>query len=50
MPPTLLSWSMTSEADVGGMDVEAEASHQYSIPHPPFPFSLPLPLGTRRTV
>jgi len=31
MPPILL-YSSTSVADVGGMAVEIEPSHQYSIP------------------
>ena len=31
MPPVLLCWSMTSEADVGGMTVEAEPFCQCSI-------------------
>ena len=31
MPPVLLFWSMMSEADVGGIAVEAEPSHQYSV-------------------
>jgi len=31
MPPVLLSWPITSEADVGGMVVEAKPSHQYSV-------------------
>jgi len=31
MPPVLLRWLMASEADVGGMAVEVEPSHQYSI-------------------
>ena len=31
MPPILLCWSSTSEADVGGMAVGAELSHQYSV-------------------
>ena len=31
IPPVLWCWSMTSEADGGGMAVEAEPSHQYSI-------------------
>ena len=31
MPPILLCWPMMSEADVGGMAVEVEPSHQYSI-------------------
>lgn len=31
MPPILLVWSMMSEAGVGGMAVEAEPSHQYSV-------------------
>ena len=30
MPPILLSWPSMSEADVGGMAVEVEPSHQYS--------------------
>ena len=30
-PPILLCQPVTSEADVGGMAVEAETSHQYSI-------------------
>ena len=32
IPPILLCWPMTSEADVGGTAREAEPSHQYSIP------------------
>ena len=32
-PLTLLLWPMTSEVDFGGMAVEAELSHQYSITH-----------------
>ena len=31
VPPILLCWSITSEADVGGVAVEAEPSHQYSV-------------------
>ena len=31
MPPVLLSWPMTSESDAGGMAVEVEPFHQYSI-------------------
>jgi len=31
MPPILLCWHITSEADVGGMAVEAEHSHQYPV-------------------
>ena len=31
MPPMFWCWSATSEADVGGMAVEVEPSHQYSI-------------------
>jgi len=31
MPPILLCWSATSEADGGGVVVEVELSHQYSI-------------------
>ena len=31
MPPILLSWSVMSEADVAGMAVEVEPSHQYSV-------------------
>ena len=31
MPPILLCWPVTSEADVGVMSVEVEPSHQYSI-------------------
>ena len=30
MPAILLHWPTVSEADVGGMAVEAEPSHQYS--------------------
>jgi len=30
MPPVLLSWPITSEADVGGMVVEAELSPSIS--------------------
>jgi len=29
--PMLLCWLMTSESDVGGMAVEVEPSHKYSI-------------------
>ena len=29
MPPTVLLWPTTSEADVGGMTMEVEPSHQY---------------------
>ena len=29
MPPILLCWPTTSEADVGGTAIEAEPSHQY---------------------
>ena len=32
MPPILFRWSTMSEADVGGMAVEVECSHQYSVP------------------
>ena len=32
MPPVLLSWPITSEADVGGSAVEVEPSHQYLVP------------------
>ena len=32
MPPILFSWPMTSEADVSGMAVRVEPSHQYSLP------------------
>ena len=31
MPPLVLCWPTMSEVDVGGMAVEAEASHQHSI-------------------
>ena len=31
MPPILLCWPTTSEANVGGIAVEAEPSHQYSV-------------------
>ena len=31
MPPVLLHWPTTSEADVGGMAAETESSCQYSI-------------------
>ena len=31
MPPILLCWSRTSEADGGGMTLKIEPSHQYSI-------------------
>ena len=31
MPPILLCWLTMSEVNVGGMAVEAEPSHQYSI-------------------
>jgi len=31
MPPILLCWPTTSEADASGMSVEAETSYQYSI-------------------
>jgi len=31
MPSILFCWPMMAEADVGGMAVEAEPSHQYSI-------------------
>ena len=31
MPSVLFYWSTISEADAGGMAVEAEPSHQYSI-------------------
>ena len=31
MSPMLLSWPMMSEADVGGMAIEVEPSHQYPI-------------------
>ena len=31
MPPTLLYWPTTSEADIGCMTVEDEVSHQYSV-------------------
>ena len=30
-PPILLCWPVTAEADGGGMAVEVEFSHQYSI-------------------
>jgi len=31
IPPILLLWPMMSEADGGGMAVEAETSHQCSV-------------------
>ena len=31
MPPILLCWPTVSEADVGGIAVEIEPSHQYSV-------------------
>jgi len=31
IPPNLLCWSMVLEVDVGGMAVEVEPFHQYSI-------------------
>ena len=31
MPPILLCWPTTSEADVGGMAVEVDPSRQYSV-------------------
>ena len=31
MPPVLLCWPTTPEADVGDMSVEVEPSHQYSV-------------------
>jgi len=31
MPPLLLYWPTTSEADVGGVAVDIEPSHQYCI-------------------
>jgi len=31
VPPILLHWPVTSGVDVGGMAVEVEPSHQYSI-------------------
>ena len=31
MPPFLLRWAIRSEADVGGMAVEAEPSHQHPV-------------------
>jgi len=31
MPPILLRWPAMLETDVGGMPVEAEPSHRYSI-------------------
>jgi len=31
VPPILLWWLMTSEADVGGMAIEVEPSYQYSL-------------------
>jgi len=31
MPPVLLYWPTTSEADVGDMAIENELYHQYSI-------------------
>ena len=31
MPPILLCWPVTSEADVNGMAVEAEPPHRFSV-------------------
>ena len=31
MPPTVLLWPTTSEADAGGMAVDVEPSHHYSV-------------------
>jgi hypothetical protein len=31
MPPNLLCWPTTSEADVGDMTVQVESSRQYSV-------------------
>jgi len=31
MSPILLYWPITAEADVGGMTVETELSHQYPL-------------------
>ena len=31
MPPILLCWPMMAETNNGGMAVEAEISHQYSV-------------------
>lgn len=31
MPPVLLCWPTASKADIGGMAVEIEPPHQYSI-------------------
>lgn len=31
MPPILLCWLTASELDTGGMETEAECSHQYSV-------------------
>jgi len=31
VPPILLFWPTMSEVDVGGMAVEGEPSHQYSV-------------------
>ena len=31
MPPILLCWPVMSEVDVGGMAVQVEPSHQYSV-------------------
>ena len=31
MPAVLLHWPMMSEVDVGGMAVEVDPSHQYSV-------------------
>ena len=31
MPPTVLVWPTMSEVDVGGMAVETEPSHKYSV-------------------
>ena len=33
MPTILLYWPIMSEADVDGMAVEVEPSHQYSVPY-----------------
>ena len=45
VPPILLCWPMMSEADVGGMAVEVEPSHQYSIT-----FCCHITDGSRRAV
>ena len=33
MPPIVLHWLMMSDVDVGGMVVQSEPSHQYTITH-----------------